>query len=251
MGRPLNKKFFGANADNNLKVQFHNGTTSVKGYIVKQLGNKKFKCEDVNGNTAICRLVTKNSADLAAGEMSITVKYDDGTVRHVYKIAAHRISVNPVTNNNTTVGMTTAGWSFSTSTSDQRWQIEEAGTNAAMSGSVDLEGDDINGDYPVPGSGTFKSAATALSGVTYANKGTPYAPGGNVSSVTNAAAGLWRSKYDGNYCALSNTAPASWNYNWFSTATLIKSIADTNVSWGQQTDGTEFLYGMERLCTSS
>ena len=47
----------------------------------------------------------ENSVDL----MAITVKYDDGTVRQVYKIAAHRISVNPVSPGTTTVGMATAG----------------------------------------------------------------------------------------------------------------------------------------------
>jgi len=239
MGRPLNKRLFGANASNNIKVQFHNGTSSVKGYIVKQLGTKKFKCKDANGTTAICRLKTKNSADLTAGEMSITVKYDDNTVRHVYKIAAHRISVNPVTNNNTKVGMDTAGWTFATSTTDGKWQIEEAGTNAAMASSVDYEGDDINGDYPVPGSGDtpYKLGAVGLAGITYATVGTPYNPGGNVASVTSSASGLYRTKYDGNFTAASNSLPATWTYNFFDTATAIKSIADTYVSWGQQTDG--------------
>lgn len=248
MGRPLNKRLFGADADNNLKVQFHNGTASVKGYIVKQLGTKKFKCKDANGTTAICRLKTKDSADLAAGEMSITVKYDDNTVRHVYKIAAHRISVNPVTNNNTTVGMDTAGWTFATSTTDQKWQIEEAGTNAAMASSVDLEGDDINGDYPVPASGTYKTATTALSGITYANIGTPYNPGGNVATVANSAAGLLRKKYNGNFTAASNSAPATWTYDFFDDAEFIKEIADESVSWGQQTDGSglgESLFSIE------
>ena len=40
MGRPLSKQqLFGADANNNLKVQFHNGTQSVKGYIVEQTGS--------------------------------------------------------------------------------------------------------------------------------------------------------------------------------------------------------------------
>ena len=43
MGRPLNKRFFGAPtaAGNEIKVQFHNGTESVNGYIVKQLGSQE------------------------------------------------------------------------------------------------------------------------------------------------------------------------------------------------------------------
>ena len=241
MGRPLNKRYFGANAGDNLKVQFYNGTASVKGYIVRQLGSKKFECEDVDGNKAICFLVAKASADIAAGEMTITVKNDAGTAGQITKIAGHKVTVN-----NSSVP-----WSFSTSTSDARVQFEEAGDDSAMTNATDLEGDDappINGDYPVPGSGTFKTAATALSGITYANVGTPYNPGGNVSTVSNTAAGLYRKKYDGNFTATSASLPATWNYSFFSTATFIKAIADTSVSWGQQTDGPglgESLFSIE------
>lgn len=230
MGRPLNKRYFGANANDNLKVQFYNGTASVKGYIVRQLGSKKFECKDVDGNTAICFLVEKASADIGAGEMTITVKNDAGTAGQITKIAGHKVTVN-----NTSVP-----WSFSTSTSDARVQFEEAGDDAAMTNATDLEGDDvppINGDYPVPGSSTYRTGAVALSGVTYANKGTPYNPGGNVGSISNSAAGLFRKKYDGNFCAASNSNSSTWNYNFFGSATFIKSIADTYVSWGQQTDG--------------
>jgi len=243
MGRPLSRQqLFGANSKNNIKVQFHNGTASVRGYIVEQTGSKRFKCIDENGVTAECYLVDKASAALAAGEMTITFKYDDGTVQQATKISRHRITVvyNSVRQS--------FPWNFSTSTTDGYWQVEEAGSNSAMSGAQDFEGDDINGDYPVPGSGAYKTAATALLGVTYANKGTPYNPGGNVASVTSAAAGLWRSKYNGNFTATSSSAPSTWNYSFFSTAQFIKSIADTSVSWGQQTDGPglgESLFSVE------
>jgi hypothetical protein len=235
MGRPLSRQqLFGANANNNIKVQFHNGTASVKGYIVEQTGSKRFKCKDADGNTAVCYLVDKASAALSAGEMTITFKYDDGTVQQAVKITRHRISViyDGI--------LQSFPWNFSTSTSDGYWQVEEAGTNAAMASATDLEGDDINGDYPVPGSGDtpYKLGATGLSGITYANIGTPYNPGGNVATVSNSASGLWRTKYDGNFSAASNSLPATWNYSFFGTATAIKSIADTYVSWGQQTDGS-------------
>lgn len=132
MGRPINKKYFGADANNNLKVQFNNGTSSVPGYITKQTGNKKFVCKDASGTTATCRLVNKDSADLAAGEMSITVVLDDTTVGHVTKISAHRV----------TVGGVSYPWSFSSSTSDGAVQVEEAGDDASMTNATDLEGDD-------------------------------------------------------------------------------------------------------------
>ena len=142
MGRPINKKFFGVNASDNIKVQFNNGTASVAGYIVKQKGAKKFLCSDATGVQAICTLVDKASANLAVGEMSITVKADDGTVSHVTKISGHTV----------TAGGVRQPWNFSTSTSDTIVQIEEAGTgidsNATpttaddtLSSSTDLEGD--------------------------------------------------------------------------------------------------------------
>ena len=234
MGRPLSKQqLFNANSKNNIKVQFHNGTASVKGYIVEQTGSKRFKCKDANGNTAICYLKDKASSALSAGEMTITFKYDDGTIQQATKISRHRISL--------IYGgiLRSFPWNFSTSTSDGYWQVEEAGTNSAMASATDLEGDDINGDYPVPGSGDtpYKLGATGLAGITYANVGTPYNPGGNIATVSNTASGLYRTKYDGNFTTSSAALPATWTYNFFDTATAIKSIADTYVSWGQQTDG--------------
>lgn len=239
MGRPLSKQqLFSANAKNNIKVQFYNGTASVKGYIVEQTGSKRFKCKDAAGNTAICYLTEKSSGDLGPGEMSITILTDSSLVYQVTKITRHRVSFN---------GMSKP-WSFSTDNTDGYVQIEEAGDDASMNNSVDLEGDDINGDYPVPGSGDYKSGASALDEITYGDIGTPYAPGGNVATVSNSATGLLRKKYDGNFCASSSSAPATWDYTFFSTADFIKEIADTDVSWGQQSDGEglgESLFSVE------
>jgi hypothetical protein len=119
MGRPINKKYFGANALPNIKVHFHNGTNPVQGYVVKQKGAKKFQCEDVNGNKAICVLVDKAQSSLSAGEMSIAVKLDSGAIGYVTKISAHKITVNDAS----------YPWNFSTSTSDGAAQVEEAGTS--------------------------------------------------------------------------------------------------------------------------
>jgi hypothetical protein len=134
MGRPLNKRNFSANANDNIKVQFNNGSASVPGYIVKQKGSKKFVVKAYNSATEFtCQLVDKASADLLAGEMSITVKLDDTTVEQVTKISAHRI----------TAGGVGYPWNYSTSTSDGAVQIEEAGSNIAnvAAGSTNLEGD--------------------------------------------------------------------------------------------------------------
>ena len=95
MGRPLNKRFFGAPtaAGNEIKVQFHNGTESVNGYIVKQLGSKKFRCTD-GVIEKDCFLVDKAAAAIAAGEMSIVVKDDAGAVKQVTKIAGKRVTLD-------------------------------------------------------------------------------------------------------------------------------------------------------------
>jgi hypothetical protein len=243
MGRPLNKHLFGDNSLNNIKVQFHNGLNSVRGYIVRQRSNLKFLCEDEHGTQAVCKLVNKHSADLQSGEMSITVKYDDGTVRQVVKIAKNLVTVDYAGTNYVTGGVHgsdvygQAGWSFSTSTSDHKWQIEEAGTNAAMASATDLEGDDDpNADYPVPGSGSWVNAATAFTGMTFANKGTPAAVTGGVATVANSAAGLMRTKYAGHFNDTLGGLPANWNMTFFQTTTVVRRIADTHVSWGNQTD---------------
>ena len=95
MGRPLNKRFFGAPtaAGNEIKVQFHNGTESVNGYIVKQLGSKKFRCTD-GVIEKDCFLVDKAAGAIAAGEMSIVVKDDAGAVKQVTKIAGKRVTLD-------------------------------------------------------------------------------------------------------------------------------------------------------------
>jgi hypothetical protein len=140
MGRPLKKKLFSANTNNNIKVQFHNGTTSKQGYIVKQVGARRFKCRDAAGNTRVCKLVNKAAGSLLAGEMSITVKQDDTTVDQVLKISGRMLTT--ISSGGLTIRRP---WNFSTSTSDGYVQVEEAGTStttiSTATGAVNLEGD--------------------------------------------------------------------------------------------------------------
>ena len=95
MGRPLNKRFFGAPtaAGNEIKVQFHNGTASVNGYIVKQLGSKKFRCTD-GVIEKDCFLVDKAAAAIAAGEMSIVVKDAAEAIKQVTKISGRKVTLD-------------------------------------------------------------------------------------------------------------------------------------------------------------
>jgi len=135
MGRPLNKKFFGVGtADGNeMKVQFHNGTASVMGYIVKQTGSKRFLCSDGTVEKT-CYLVDKASADIAAGEMSISVKGDDNTVYQVIKISAKVVTLD------TGARMP---WTFTTDAADGAAEMEEAGDDLAGTNDDDFEGDDV------------------------------------------------------------------------------------------------------------
>lgn len=236
MGRPLSKRLFGADANNNLKVQFNNGTASVPGFIVRQLGSKRFECQDKDGNTAICIIANKDSADLLAGEMSLTVKYDDGTVAHVTKISAHKATVNGQSQ----------PWNFSTSTTDSAWQFEEAGTDNQLTDATDLEGDDgpalptgMDRNAPLPGTGTWSTAAGA--GVPgYALRGTAYDPGGSVATVPNGASGLYRRKYVG-YPFTGANATGSYDFTFFTNPahgpiSTPDHEVDTYIGFGQRDD---------------
>ena len=137
MGRPLNKRYFGpptAGGDE-IKVQFHNGTASVNGWIVKQLGSKKFRCTDGTA-TEDCTLVDKASAAVAAGEMTITVLDDAGNPKQVTKIAGRKVTLD--------TGESIA-WNFSDSTTDGAVEMEEAGDDTTID-SVGTDEDDFEGD---------------------------------------------------------------------------------------------------------
>jgi hypothetical protein len=247
MGRPLSKQqFFGANELNNIKVQFFNGTASVPGFIVEQTGSKRFVCQDANGTRRTCYLVDKASADLAFREMTITLKYDDDTIVHATKIARHRFSAID--------GKTfSAPWNFSTSTTDEVWQIEEAGTDDQLTDNTDLEGDDappfnLLTDYPVPGSGTIAgSGSLGLPG--YNAVGSPGEPGGSIldAAASGYGLGLRRNKFTGNFCATASTAPEYWEYTWFidnsSNVIAGAEVFDTFGGFGNQVDLEDQLGG--------
>ena len=139
MGRPLNKRFFGTptEAGNEIKVQFHNGTASVNGWIVKQLGSKKFRCSDGTVERD-CFLVDKSAADgdtpaaVTAGEMTITVSDNDGVLKQVTKISGRKVTID--------TGETVA-WNMTAATAAGAVEMEEAGTNAAQAGADDFEVD--------------------------------------------------------------------------------------------------------------
>ena len=134
MGRPINKRFFGeptANG-NEIKVRFRaTGEDEANGWIVKQLGSKKFRCYD-GTNTMDCTLADKAQGTLAVGEMTITVKDDGGTARQVVKIAGRMVTLDSGDK---------IAWTFDDANDDAKVEIEEAGTADDFTGADDFEAD--------------------------------------------------------------------------------------------------------------
>ena len=145
MGRPLNKRFF-AKADvgptaagEEIKVNFHNGSGVKEGFIVKQTGSKRFVCSALGTDDTehTCTLTTgKLPAALAAGEMAISFKMDDGETYTVSKIAGRRVTLSApsATGTNAYDGKSTP-WGFGNYT-DQA-QVEEAGDDDVEVGTDD------------------------------------------------------------------------------------------------------------------
>ena len=146
MGRPLNKRLFGkagvgpTASGNEIKVNFHNGTAVKEGYIVKQVGSKKFVCEEIEtAGLFTCTLATgKLPAALAAGEMAISFKMDDAETYTVSKISGRKatLSAPSGTGSNAYDGKRVA-WNFSTSVADGAAQVEEAGDDNTLAGTDD------------------------------------------------------------------------------------------------------------------
>ena len=135
MGRPINKRFFGepTAGGNEIKVRYRaTGQAEANGWIVKQLGSKKFRCYD-GTNTMDCTLADKAQGTLAVGEMTITVKDDGGTARQVVKIAGRKVTLDS--------GESIA-WGFAAygAVADQV-EMEEAGTDDSFTSADDFEAD--------------------------------------------------------------------------------------------------------------
>ena len=121
MGRPLNKRYFGSGAGNQIKVRAKIGANAEgDGRIVSQRGTRKFKVT-VGANTGDCFLVDKADGTLAVNEMSISVQTDDGVVRRVTKIAAHRV----------VAGGVSYAWTFDGSLTDSKVEIDEVETGVS------------------------------------------------------------------------------------------------------------------------
>jgi len=136
MGRPLNKRLFttaagGATAGaNEIKVNFHNGSSVVEGTIVRQKGSKKFIVAETGATDTevTCTLVTgKLPAALTSGEMSISVQGADNETYGVSKITGRKVTVvaPSATGSNALDGQSLA-WDFAAASAG-KVKVEEAG----------------------------------------------------------------------------------------------------------------------------
>ncbi|RYD65974.1 MAG: hypothetical protein EOP83_06170 [Verrucomicrobiaceae bacterium] len=87
---PISNTNFG-NQPGKIKVTFHNGNSSVDGFIVKQTGSSTFVVANANAvsTTFTCRLADKTdlASNLAAGFCTITATpFGSNTVEHVSSI---------------------------------------------------------------------------------------------------------------------------------------------------------------------
>ena len=135
MGRPLNKRLFGVAgtgptaSGNEIKVNFHNGSGVKEGYIVKQLGSKKFRVEEIEtAGTFDCTLATgKLPAALSSGEMSISVQGADSETYGVSKIAGRKLTVvAPSATGSNALDGTSLSWDFAAASAG-KVKVEEAG----------------------------------------------------------------------------------------------------------------------------
>jgi len=132
MGRPINKRHFGTpDAGSDFKVRFRPDDTAgeLNGWIVKQVGSKRFKCTD-GTNTAICTLSDKNQGALANGDMSISVKdsANSDAISQVTKITGRRVTLSAGTQ---------IPWDFTGTGATV--EMEEAGTDASFTSADDFE----------------------------------------------------------------------------------------------------------------
>lgn len=94
MGRPVNKRNFGATGDDDqptIPVRFWDGGSSVEGYVVAQKGTNKFKVTD--GSTTITGRLVNELQPNGANEISI-VGIAPGTTAIIIKKIFNRTAVD-------------------------------------------------------------------------------------------------------------------------------------------------------------
>ena len=92
MPRPLHKRNFSNAANTSIKVTYHNGSTTVTGYVVKQLGSKKFRVT-TDGTTTFDVTLAQNSTlagTLTAGYCTITCAPHGGGTKYIMNVTSKK-----------------------------------------------------------------------------------------------------------------------------------------------------------------
>lgn len=133
MGRPLNPRHFGEPTvgGQEIKVNFHDNSSVVEGTIIKQKGSKKFVVAPLGADDTeyTCSLVWDDvPANLAAGEMSISFKMDDGETYLASKIAGRKVTLSaPTATGSNAYDGKSVPWNFDANLADGAAEVEEAG----------------------------------------------------------------------------------------------------------------------------
>jgi len=133
MGRPLNKRHFGepTASGEEIKVNFHDGSSVVEGTIIRQKGSKKFVVAPLGADDteSTCSLVWDDvPANLAAGEMSISFKMDDGETYLASKISGRKATLSaPTATGSNAYDGKSVPWNFDANLADGAAEVEEAG----------------------------------------------------------------------------------------------------------------------------
>ena len=152
MGRPLNKRLFGVAGtgptagSTESKVNFHNGSAVKEGYIVKQLGSKKFRVEEIGtGGTFDCTLKTGVlPAALTSGQMSISVQGSDSETYGVSKITGRKVTLaKPSATGANALDGTSLKYALTGAAAAGIVRMEEAGDDNTLLGTDD---DDLTED---------------------------------------------------------------------------------------------------------
>ena len=122
MGRPINKRHFGTpDSGLDIRVRFRaTGKVEATGWIIKQVGSKRFKCTD-GTDTEVCTLADIAETTLTEGDMTISVRdsEDSNATKRVTKITGRRVTVT---------GGTQLAWDF-TGTATGTVEMEEYNTD--------------------------------------------------------------------------------------------------------------------------
>lgn len=135
MGRPVNKRYFGSGSGNQIKVRAKIGSNAEgNGYIVSQRSTNRFRV-NVNGTEGICKIVNKDSGQLAANEMIVNVLNDAGQWVQATKLF-NRVAI--------VEGNLKVKWTFTTSNSDNAVEVPDVEENAfTLTISIDTDPDNV------------------------------------------------------------------------------------------------------------